>query len=102
MRIVKPTRTEEAGIIQTFEFTFELGWETLKDLLEAEGYAPKTPRETIKQAFQISFITNGEMWLDALEKRNVLSHAYDEKKRKKPFCLSKNPMPRYAMHSMTF
>jgi nucleotidyltransferase substrate binding protein (TIGR01987 family) len=69
---------ERSGLIQTFEFTFELGWKTLKDFLESEGYSPKSPRESIKQAFQVGYIKQGELWLEALEKRNLLSHAYDE------------------------
>jgi len=29
---------EVAGLIKTFEFTFELAWKTLKNYLEKEGY----------------------------------------------------------------
>lgn len=76
----KYNEIEEAGVIQIFEFTFELAWKTLKDFLNYEGYKTETPRDTIKQGFQLGYIKNGELWLDALEKRNVLSHAYDEKR----------------------
>ena len=43
---------EVQGLIQCFEYTFELSWKTLKDYLEFEGYDVKTPKETIKKAFQ--------------------------------------------------
>ena len=69
---------ESAGLIQTFEFTFELAWKTLKDVLEYEGYEVKSPRETIKKAFEIEYITDGEGWLDILNKRNLMAHIYDE------------------------
>ena len=69
---------ERAGLIQTFEFTFELAWKTLKDVLEYEGYEVKSPRETIKKAFEVEYITDGEGWLDILNKRNLMSHTYDE------------------------
>ena len=72
------TDIEKAGIIHFFEMTFELGWKVLKDYLEAEGYAVKSPRETIKQAFQIGIIDNGHIWMDALSDRNLTIHAYDE------------------------
>jgi len=49
---------EKAGIIQFFEMTFELACEVLKDYLEVEGYVVKSPREAIKQAFQIGLIDN--------------------------------------------
>ena len=69
---------EVQGLIQCFEYTFELSWKTLKDYLEFEGYDVKTPRETIKKAFQTGMIEDGNVWLDALEKRNIMSHTYNE------------------------
>ena len=69
---------ERAGLIQTFEFTFELAWKTLKDVLEFEGFEVKSPRETIKQAFQSGYIADGTGWLDILDKRNLMAHTYDD------------------------
>lgn len=69
---------ERAGIIQFFEMTFELAWKVLKDYLESQGYLVKSPRETIKQAFQIELINDGHVWLDALAKRNLTTHTYDD------------------------
>ena len=57
------TELERAGIIQFFEMTFELAWKVLKDYLESEGYMVKSPRETVKQAFQIGLIDNGHVWI---------------------------------------
>lgn len=76
----QPIRTEleRAGIIQFFEMTFELAWKVLKDYLESEGYMVKSPRETVKQAFQIGLIDNGHIWIDALSNRNLTTHTYDE------------------------
>jgi nucleotidyltransferase substrate binding protein (TIGR01987 family) len=72
---------ERAGLVQMFEFTMELAWNTLKDLLFYEGFDTKTPRETIRKAFETEYLTEEETetLLDALTKRNVLSHTYDEK-----------------------
>ena len=70
---------EQAGIIQFFEMTFELAWKVLKDYLEAEGYIVKSPRETIKQAFQIQLINDGHIWMEALAVKNLATHTYDEK-----------------------
>lgn len=69
---------EKAGIIQLFEMTFELGGEVLKDYLEAQGYNVKSPRDTIKQAFQVGIIDDGHIWIDALSNRNLTTHTYDE------------------------
>ena len=68
---------ERAGIIQFFEMTFELAWKVLKDYLESVGYIVKSPRETIKQAYQIELIEDGHVWLDALSNRNLTAHTYD-------------------------
>lgn len=72
------TELERAGIIKFFEMTFELAWKVLKDYLESQGYEVKSPRETIKQAFQIGLIQDGHVWMDALTSRNLTSHTYDE------------------------
>ena len=72
------TELERAGIIQFFEMTFELVWKVLKDYLEAQEYLVKSPRETVKQAFQIGLIDNGHVWMDALSNRNLTTHTYDE------------------------
>lgn len=69
---------EKAGLIKTVEFTFELAWKTLKDLLESEGYDLKSPRIVIKQAFKSGYIDDGDSWLELLEKRNYLTHSYDD------------------------
>lgn len=67
---------ELAGLIQTYEFTFELTWKTMKDKLIFEGYDVNSPRTTILQAYQVNWFTDVEVWLDALETRNLFSHAY--------------------------
>lgn len=72
------TELERAGIIQFFEMTFELAWKVLKDYLDAQEYLVKSPRETVKQAFQIGLIDNGHVWMDALSNRNLTTHTYDE------------------------
>ena len=69
---------ERAGLIQLFEISFELAWKTLKDILFYEGYNVKSPRETIKQAFENDLIVDAELWLELLEGRNKFSHVYDE------------------------
>ncbi|WED22042.1 nucleotidyltransferase substrate binding protein [Vibrio sp. JC009] len=71
---------ELAGLIQTFEFSFELTWKTLKDLVEYEGYDAASPRGTIRTAMEAAHISpeQCETLLEALNKRNLLTHTYDE------------------------
>ena len=73
---------EAQGLIQCFEYTFELAWKTAKDYLEEQGFSVKSPRQTIQIAFQIELVADGHVWIDALDKRNLMAHTYDEKKTK--------------------
>ncbi|MFH0785367.1 MAG: nucleotidyltransferase substrate binding protein [Pseudomonadota bacterium] len=78
INIQTPSNIEIQGIIQSFEFTFELAWKTLKDYLESQGVLCTFPREVIKQAFHHGILADGEIWLEMLNKRNLLAHTYDE------------------------
>ncbi len=67
-----------AGFIQFFEMAFELAWKLMRDYLHAQGFQINSPKEAIKQAFQSNIIEDGQVWLDALEDRNLTVHTYDE------------------------
>ena len=70
---------EEQGLIQSFEFTYELGWNTMKDYLEYHGSTNISgSRDTIKEAFKVGVITDGEGWMDMIESRIKTSHTYNE------------------------
>ena len=70
---------EQEGIIQRFEYAYELAWKTMKDYLEANGIviSPVTAREVIKQAFAARLVEDGQVWIDMMLHRNQLSHTYD-------------------------
>lgn len=79
IKISNHSPLEEAGVIQSFEFTFELSWKTLKDFLEANGTLAPFPRDVIKEAFSSGLIKDGHMWIDMIDRHNLLSHTYDRK-----------------------
>lgn len=81
---------EVQGLIKCFEYTFELAWKTLKDYLEDQGLDANSPRTAIQVAFQTQLIQDGHVWIDALEKRNLMTHTYDEKLAKEAEMLIKN------------
>lgn len=68
------------GVIQCFEYTFELAWKTLQDFLtQKKGYSDvKGPRPVLEQAFRDGMIADGETWFDMLRSRNLSTHLYDE------------------------
>jgi nucleotidyltransferase substrate binding protein (TIGR01987 family) len=73
------SKLEEQGLIQAFEFTHELAWNTLKDFLEERGVQDLYgSRDVTRQAFKTGLIQNGEVWMNMIQSRNLTSHTYDE------------------------
>lgn len=70
---------EQEGIIQRFEFTFELAWKLLKDLMEHDNLVVEriSPNAVIKQAFAGKYIIDAETWLKMASDRNLMSHTYN-------------------------
>ncbi len=73
------SKLEEQGLIQAFEYTHELAWNTLKDFLDGRGvlnlYGSK---DVTRTAFKAELIKNGQAWMDMIQSRNLTSHTYDE------------------------
>lgn len=70
---------EKQGLIQSFEFTHELAWKTMKDFLEYQGnFDIKGSRDAIREAFKINLLERGDVWMQMIFTRNQASHTYDE------------------------
>ena len=65
------------AVIKSYEFSFELSWKTLKDLLAYEGIDALLPREVLRQAFAYGLVSDGQLWIEMLEQRNLMAHTYD-------------------------
>lgn len=73
------SKLEEQGLIQAFEFTHELAWNTLKDFLEERGIENLYgSRDATRAAFKSGLIENGEAWMQMIASRNLTSHTYEE------------------------
>jgi nucleotidyltransferase substrate binding protein (TIGR01987 family) len=71
------------GVIQRFEFTYELAWKTTKEYLENVGIVDKnSPKAVINEAYAQKLITNEKNWLIMLNDRNLTSHVYKEEMAK--------------------
>ena len=70
---------EKEGVVQRFEYSFELAWKTVKDYLEENGivFPTVTPRQVLKDGFAAKILEDGQVWIDMLDHRNLLSHTYD-------------------------
>jgi nucleotidyltransferase substrate binding protein (TIGR01987 family) len=77
--IDKLNQLEKEGIIQRFEYTFELAWKVLKDRMEHDGLVIDkiSPKTVIKQAYAAKYINDAETWLKMIGDRNLMSHTYD-------------------------
>lgn len=70
---------EQQGLIQGFEFTFDLAWKTLQDFLR-ENKRPNDnggPNVIITQSLEDGIIKGEEQWKAMKKSRDLTSHSYD-------------------------
>lgn len=73
------SRLEAQGLIQGFEYTHELAWNTLRDFLREQGVEGLYgSRDTTRAAFKAGLLKTGENWMDMIRSRNLTSHTYNE------------------------
>lgn len=69
---------EKEGLIQRFEYTFELAWKTLQDLLAYKGYEGiNGPNQVLEQAVKDGYIGDVPGWRAMKKSRELTSHTYD-------------------------
>jgi nucleotidyltransferase substrate binding protein (TIGR01987 family) len=70
---------ERQGLIKAFEFTYKLAWTTLKDFLIEKGYTDLIgSKDTLRQAFQVGLISDGDIWMEMVKSRNLTAHTYNQ------------------------
>ncbi len=74
-----------AGVIQNFEFVYELSIKMLKRQLEKESSSPEeidfaSFRGLLRMALEKGFIQNIDTWFEYRQMRNITSHTYDHEK----------------------
>jgi nucleotidyltransferase substrate binding protein (TIGR01987 family) len=84
---------EEQGMIQAFEYTYELAWNTIKDFYESQGETGiQGSRDAFQLAFKRSLIADGNQWMEMLKDRNRTSHSYNEETAKE---IAQNILTKY-------
>ncbi len=69
---------EQQGLVQAFEYTYEMAWNTMRDYLIHQGISDLVgSRDTIRESFSQGLIIDGEGWMDMLVDRNRSSHTYN-------------------------
>ena len=67
---------EQQGLIKAFEYTFELAWNRLRDLLRSQGDTTLLgSRDTLREAFRLGLIDAGESWILMIQDRNLTNHS---------------------------
>jgi len=70
---------EKKGLIKSFEYTYELAWNVMKDYLIYQGISGILgSRDAIKQAFNKGLIKDGQLWINMIQDRIKTVHTYDE------------------------
>lgn len=86
-----------AGVIQNFEFTYELCWKFMKRWLEeniSRDIVDGVPRnELFRRAAESKLIDEIEKWFEFHKVRNKTSHIYDEEISKEVYIISKEFLP---------
>jgi nucleotidyltransferase substrate binding protein (TIGR01987 family) len=75
----KKTDIIRDSAIQRFEFTFDLSWKVLKEILEVEyGVTCASPKKCLRDAYKQGIITYDDLWMDMTDWRNAAVHTYNE------------------------
>lgn len=70
---------EMEGLIQRFEYTFELAWKVLQDFLRYKGYETISgPNPVLLKAFEDGLLIDHDAWRRMAKARNTTSHTYNE------------------------
>ncbi|MDR0694116.1 MAG: nucleotidyltransferase substrate binding protein [Prevotellaceae bacterium] len=69
---------EQQGLIQAFEYTYELAWNVMKDYLtyEQADLTIMGSRDAIRRAFQRGLVDDGHDWMDMINSRINSAHTY--------------------------
>lgn len=70
---------EKQGLIQAFEYTYELAWNVIKDYFEDQGETNVSgSKDAFRLAFKRGIIDNGDVWMDMIKSRALTTHTYNE------------------------
>jgi nucleotidyltransferase substrate binding protein (TIGR01987 family) len=70
---------EQQGLIQSFEYNYELAWNTIKDYYESQGETNiQGSRDAIRLAFKRGLIADGNTWMEMIKSRTLTSHTYNQ------------------------
>ncbi|MEB2784426.1 nucleotidyltransferase substrate binding protein [Algoriphagus persicinus] len=74
----KMSELETEGLIQRFEYTYELAWKTLQDYIKDIGISDiNGPSKVLQEALKMELITDSAGWVKLKKSREKTSHTYN-------------------------
>ncbi|MBI1390963.1 MAG: nucleotidyltransferase [bacterium] len=73
----------QAGVIQHFEFTYELSWKFMQrwirlNVSPEDADNPRSRKDLFRHAARLGLIEDPARWFSYAEARNLTSHTYDD------------------------
>lgn len=86
---------ERDGVIQRYEYTFELAWKMMRKTLVALGRSEvsSSPKPVLRDSAEEGLIDDVDAWFAFLEARNLSTHIYSQKEAEKVLKASKEFLP---------
>ncbi len=71
---------ERDGVIQRFEYSFEMAWKAVQKFLKEQGKpeVSGSPKPILRDALEEHLISNLDLWFDFLKARNNSTHTYNQ------------------------
>ncbi|MCC7403062.1 MAG: nucleotidyltransferase substrate binding protein [Bdellovibrionales bacterium] len=79
------------SVIQRFEFCVELAWKAAK---KAMGSASASPKDIVREMAQSGYIQDVDVWLKAIDMRNLSAHTYKEDLAEQVYAFAKEFLPK--------
>jgi len=91
----KVQNTLLAGVIQNFEFVYEISVKMIKRQIEADTLIPgpvehQSFRDVLRIAAETGLIADVRAWFDYREMRNNTAHTYDQQKAKAVYAAARD------------
>lgn len=74
----EPTDLYKDATIQRFEFTFDLAWKLMQEILRENRIDAYGVKNVFRESARLGLIDNLESWFEFLESRNLTTHTYDQ------------------------
>lgn len=79
----EPTELHKDATIQRFEFTFEVAWKLMQEILRENRIDAYGVKSVFRESARLGLIEDPQAWFEFLESRNLTTHTYDQDEARK-------------------